>query len=114
MSSHPPQGQSNGPPSAGMGMQHQSGGQGSSQQGQNMSSQNLNQIVRIVFSRKATVICIQSFHGMKVCHPSRHRVHLLIFPGYGYLTSYSCPENCLRPSSEAVVVVTSVKVHLLS
>ncbi|KAG9231083.1 putative transcription initiation factor TFIID subunit 5 [Amylocarpus encephaloides] len=45
MSSHLPQAQSNGPPSAGMGIQHQPSGQAPTQQGQNMSSQNLNQIV---------------------------------------------------------------------
>jgi hypothetical protein len=56
MSSHPPQGQANGPPSAGMGMQHQSGGQSSSQQNQGMSSQNLNQIVRIFFIFRCCLI----------------------------------------------------------
>ena len=49
MSNHPPQGSGNGPPSAGMGMQHQQGGQGPPPQAQTMSQQNLNQIVRILF-----------------------------------------------------------------
>jgi len=43
MSNHPPQGPANGPPSAGIGMQ---GGQGSAPPAQNLSQQNLNQIVR--------------------------------------------------------------------
>ncbi|KUJ21364.1 WD40 repeat-like protein [Mollisia scopiformis] len=45
MSNHQSQGPGNGPPSAGMSMQHQSGGQAPSSQGQNLSQQNLNQIV---------------------------------------------------------------------
>ncbi|KAK2630291.1 hypothetical protein QTJ16_001111 [Diplocarpon rosae] len=47
--SHPPQGPSNGPPNAGMGMQNQQAGQGQAAavpgSGSNMSPQNLNQIV---------------------------------------------------------------------
>jgi transcription initiation factor TFIID subunit 5 len=46
MSNHPPPGPSNGPPSAGMSMQHQQGGQGAPPPAQNMTQQNLNQIVR--------------------------------------------------------------------
>lgn len=46
MSNHQPQSAGAGPPSAGMGMQHGQGGQGPPQPSQNMSQQNLNQIVR--------------------------------------------------------------------
>jgi hypothetical protein len=54
MSNQPPQGSSNGPPSAGIGMQHPQGGGGGGAGGsghgqpppsQNLSQQNLNQIV---------------------------------------------------------------------
>ena len=47
MSSHQPQGPGNGPPSAGMSMQHQQGIQPPPQPSQSMSQQNLNQIVRL-------------------------------------------------------------------
>jgi transcription initiation factor TFIID subunit 5 len=50
MSNHQPQSGGNGPPSAGMGMQHQQAGQGPSQPAQTMSQQNLNQIVRVLFA----------------------------------------------------------------
>jgi hypothetical protein len=50
MSNHPPQASSNGPPSAGMGMQHPQGNQGPPPAGQNLSQQNLNQIVSQPFS----------------------------------------------------------------
>ncbi len=48
MSNQPTSGPGNGPPSAGMGMQHQGGGgsHGAPPAGQNLSQQNLNQIVR--------------------------------------------------------------------
>jgi hypothetical protein len=46
MSNHQPQSAGAGPPSAGMGMQHGPGGQGPPPPAQNMSQQNLNQIVR--------------------------------------------------------------------
>jgi hypothetical protein len=47
MSSHQPQGPGNGPPSAGMSIQHQQGIQPPPQPSQSMSQQNLNQIVRL-------------------------------------------------------------------
>jgi len=46
MSSHQPQGPGNGPPSAGIPMQHQQGVQQPPAPAQSMSQQNLNQIVR--------------------------------------------------------------------
>ena len=46
MSNHQPQSAGAGPPSAGMAMQHGQGGQGPPPPSQNMSQQNLNQIVR--------------------------------------------------------------------
>lgn len=46
MANHQPQSAGNGPPSAGIGIQHGQGGQGAAPATQNMSSQNLNQIVR--------------------------------------------------------------------
>ncbi len=58
--SHPPQGPGNGPSSAGMGMQHQQGSQGQAAPAQNnMSSQNLNQIVRLHFLAYP-LSCLQS------------------------------------------------------
>ena len=50
MSNHQPHGPGNGPPSGAMGMQHQQAGQGPPPQSQNLSQQNLNQIVRPVFT----------------------------------------------------------------
>jgi hypothetical protein len=60
MANHQPQNAGNGPPSAGMGIQHGQGGQGAPAASQNMSQQNLNQIVRnpILITCYALSCCI--------------------------------------------------------
>jgi hypothetical protein len=55
MSSHQPQGPGNGPPSAGMSMQHQQGIQQPAPPSQSMSQQNLNQIVRLCLLRLSLI-----------------------------------------------------------
>jgi hypothetical protein len=66
MSSHQPQGPGNGPPSAGMSMQHPQGAQQPQQPAQSMSQQNLNQIVRLYLLEFAVLSCVVIFgiHAM--------------------------------------------------
>lgn len=75
MSGHQPQGTSNGPPSAGMGMSHQQGTQGPPPSGQNLSQQNLNQIVSQPFSVNLLLDC--TFFLLR--RPCSSQCHFLLY-----------------------------------
>jgi hypothetical protein len=82
MSSHQPQGPGNGPPSAGMSMQHQQGIQQPPAPSQSMSQQNLNQIVRsylfdvyLNFGCSITLLCFALFMLFDIMHYLKHKHH---------------------------------------
>jgi hypothetical protein len=75
MSSHQPQGPGNGPPSAGMSMQHPQGAQQPPPPAQSMSQQNLNQIVRLYSLELAVLSCVVIF-GIRAIFEKERKMKL--------------------------------------